>query len=60
MMVSFDEMRRAAFRALDAGGTPPGVDDESGWACAWLEACGYPGLKMLGEALDDTKRDDRR
>jgi hypothetical protein len=21
------------------------------WACAWLEACGYPGLKMLAEAI---------
>ena len=26
---------------------------ETGWACAWLEACGYPGLKLLAEALDD-------
>jgi hypothetical protein len=23
------------------------------WACAWLEACGYPGLHMLAEALTD-------
>jgi hypothetical protein len=23
----------------------------------WLEACGYPGLKMLGEALEDQLRD---
>lgn len=60
MIASFDEVRRAAFRALDAGGAAPGVDDESGWACAWLEACGYAGLKMLGEALDETTRDDRR
>ena len=30
---------------------------EIGWACAWLEACGYPGLKMLGEALADERRD---
>jgi hypothetical protein len=56
MIVSFDEVRRAAFRALDAGGAAPGVDDEAGWACAWLEACGYPGLRMLGEALDETPR----
>lgn len=26
---------------------------ETAWACAWLEACGYPGLKLLAEALDD-------
>jgi len=27
------------------------------WACAWLEACGYPGLKLLAEALGDDDRD---
>ena len=27
-----------------------------GWACAWLEACGYPGLKLLAEALADPAR----
>lgn len=28
-----------------------------GWACAWLEACGYPGVKMLAEALGDATTD---
>ena len=60
MIVSFDEARRAAFRALDGGGAAPGIDDECGWAAAWLQACGYAGLKMLGEALDETPRDERR
>jgi Protein of unknown function (DUF3726) len=60
MIVSFDEVRRVAFRALDAGGAAPGIDDECGWACAWLEAYGYPGLKMLVEALDETPREERR
>src|SRR5262245_193555 len=60
MIVSFDELRRVAFRALDGGGAAPGVDDEAGWACAWLAACGYPGLKMLGEALEETPREERR
>jgi hypothetical protein len=60
MIVSFDEIRRTAFRALDGGGVAPGIDDEVGWACAWLEACGYPGLRMLAEALDETPRDERR
>ena len=23
------------------------------WACAWLESCGYPGVKLLLEALGD-------
>jgi hypothetical protein len=27
------------------------------WACAWLEACGYPGVKLLDEALQDPQRD---
>lgn len=26
------------------------------WACVWLEACGYPGLMLLGEALGDQQR----
>lgn len=30
--------------------------EEIGWASAWLEACGYPGLKMLEEALSDDRR----
>src|SRR5437763_12906909 len=60
MIVSFDEVRRAAFRALDAGGAAPGIDDDCGWACAWLEACGYPGLVMLVEALEETPPEARR
>jgi hypothetical protein len=27
------------------------------WAAAWLEACGYPGLKLLAEALADPVQD---
>jgi len=60
MNVSFDEVRRVAFRALDGGGAAPGIDDDCGWACAWLEACGYPGLQMLVEALEETPREARR
>ena len=29
---------------------------EIAWACAWLEACGYPGVKLLAEALADAAR----
>lgn len=29
---------------------------ETAWACVWLEACGYPGLTLLGEALADQQR----
>jgi hypothetical protein len=30
--------------------------DEIAWATAWLEACGYSGVKLLGEALKDERR----
>ena len=26
------------------------------WATVWLEACGYSGVKLLGEALKDERR----
>jgi hypothetical protein len=60
MIVSFDEVRRVAFRTLDGGGAAPGIDDDCGWGCAWLEACGYPGLAMLVEAMEETPREQRR
>lgn len=60
MNVTFDMVQDTAFRALDTGGAAEGVAPESGWACAWLEACGYPGLKMLVEALVETPREHRR
>ncbi len=43
---------------ITSGLAARGIADASeiGWACAWLEACGYPGLKMLGEALADERR----
>lgn len=30
---------------------------DAAWAAVWLEACGYPGLKLLAEALADPVRD---
>ncbi len=30
--------------------------EDIAWAAAWLEACGYPGLKLLAEALADPVR----
>jgi len=60
MMVSFDELRDTACLALAGGGAAPGIAEECGWACAWLEACGYPGLKMLVEALEDVPPHGRR
>lgn len=29
---------------------------EVAWATVWLEACGYSGVKLLGEALADERR----
>lgn len=60
MKLAFDEVHRAAARALLAAGAAPGVEEDSGWACAWLQAAGYDGVKMLVEALETTPREDRR
>jgi hypothetical protein len=60
MSLSFDDVRSAASRALGYSGSAPGIPDDCGWACAWLEACGYPGLEMLAEALDETPREGRQ
>ena len=59
MKTSFDEIRRMAFRALDAGRAPQGVDEDSAVITAWLEASGLPGLKLLGDALDTTSPKER-
>jgi hypothetical protein len=49
------QVKRSDIETLVSGclGEAPGAGD-IGWACAWLEACGYPGLKILEEALADT------
>ncbi|MFO1091454.1 MAG: DUF3726 domain-containing protein [Hyphomicrobiales bacterium] len=60
MKVAFDEIRRQASRALSAAGVAPGLEEECGWACAWLQAAGYDGVKMLVEALETTPRENRR
>ncbi|MEM7428694.1 MAG: DUF3726 domain-containing protein [Pseudomonadota bacterium] len=60
MKTSFDEIKRMSFRALDGAGVPQGVDEESAYATAWLEASGLPGLKLLGDALDGLELEDRR
>ena len=36
-------------------GTIPDAADIA-WATTWLEACGYSGVKLLGEALKDERR----
>ncbi len=59
MKTSFDEIKRMSFRALDAGRAPAGVDEDSAINTAWLEASGLPGLKLLGDALDNTDAKER-
>jgi len=51
--VSFESISAAACRLLREAGSPD-IAEESGWACAWLQACGYPGLDLMFEALDTT------
>ena len=29
--------------------------DDTAWACAWLQACGYPGVQLLREAVGDAR-----
>ncbi len=53
MNISFENISAAAGRLLHEAGSPD-VAKESGWACAWLQACGYPGLELMFEALDTT------
>ncbi len=60
MKTSFDEIKRMSFRALDAAGAPQGVDEDSAYATAWLEASGLPGLQMLGDALDGSDLSERK
>lgn len=52
-MTTFEDISAAAGRLLREAGSPD-IAAESGWACAWLQACGYPGLELMFEALDTT------
>lgn len=59
MHASYEEIARTAYRALDAGGGAPGVDEEVAHAIAWLEAAGMPGLTVLADALDLSSPEER-
>lgn len=56
--VSHEELAAAAARLLAAAGLP-GQAEDCGEACAFLEACSYPGLALLFEALDTTPPEAR-
>lgn len=49
MRVSFDQIVNTAERIM------PG-QKSAAKSCAWLEACGYPGIKLLLEAQADERR----
>jgi hypothetical protein len=49
MIMTIPEIEALARRAIGARPHAARVP----WACAWLEACGYPGLKLLREALSE-------
>jgi len=53
MHVEFDDLSTAAARLLRENGSPD-IAQDGGWACAWLQACGYPGLELLIEAITTT------
>ena len=55
MHVTVAELERKLADRLEALGISDARD--VAWACAWLEACGYPGIAMLAEALSGGARD---
>jgi hypothetical protein len=56
--VPYDRLRDAATRLLELENLPE-IAKDCGEACAFLEACGYSGLKLLFEALDTTPAAER-
>lgn len=54
----YDRLQVAATQ-LFATEDLPDIAKDCGDACAFLEACGYPGLKLLFEALDTTPLGER-
>lgn len=54
MHLSWQDFEDRLVHALQQRGIA--TASEIGWACVWLQACGYPGLTLLGEALADDGR----
>ena len=57
MRLNFDQIVTLAERALSLGGISREIAGIAARNCAWLEACSYPGLKLLQEALGDGLRE---
>ena len=56
MRKTLAEIQSHALAALSRAGVEAPVAEDAAAACAFLEACGYPGLKNLAEALGDERR----
>jgi len=57
MNMTVAELEAAARQRLEAARVPTADVAAVAWACAWLDACGYAGLKLLIEALGDDRRE---
>ena len=57
MRLNFDQIVTLAERALSLRGISGEIAGVAARNCAWLEGCGYPGLKLLQEALGDEQRE---
>jgi hypothetical protein len=56
MKASVAELEAAIRQHLVTANAPASDVADIAWACAWLEACGNRGLKILMEALGDEER----
>lgn len=54
MTISIEDATARITAALDQAGVADAA--EIAWATVWLEACGYGGVALLGEALADERR----
>lgn len=56
MKQTVDSIAAVTLRALTAAGHAA-IADHAAQRCAWLEACGYPGISQLQDALADVETD---
>ncbi len=41
----------------ETAGKVPSIGRTAAESCAWLQACGYPGIRILLEAMDDAQKE---
>lgn len=49
-------MKLTQAQIAQAAARIPGIEAVAANSCAWLQACGYPGIRLLLEASADTER----